>query len=55
MWYLIIGLIWTGWLEWFTTTKLTGKLSTPWVMYERLYHICLWPYSFAVFIYNLRQ
>jgi hypothetical protein len=53
MWYLIIGLIWTGWLEWYTTTKLTGALSAPWTMSERLFHIILWPVSLLIFFKNL--
>lgn len=50
--YTIIGVLWTWWLEYFTTTKLQGKYSQPWQGSERVFHIVLWPYSLGTFIYG---
>ena len=49
--YLMIGLLWTWWLEWFTTTTLQGKYGQPWRFNERLFHSILWPYSLGTFLY----
>jgi hypothetical protein len=49
MGYLIIGLIWCGWLEWYTSRVFNSK----WVWRERLFHTLLWPVSLSVFIKNL--
>lgn len=51
--YALIGAIWTGWLEYYTTKNLEGDLGSPWRNWERLFHITLWPFSFGVFIYGL--
>ena len=47
--YLIIGLLWCGWLEYYTTFVM--RLN-PWIMNERIFHTFLWPVSIGVFIYN---
>lgn len=52
--YIIIGLIWTGWLEYYTTNFLEGIVGSPWKMKERLFHIFLWPFSLFVFLNNIR-
>ena len=49
--YLMIGVAWTWWLEWFTTTTLEGKYGQPWEVKERLFHSLLWPYSLGTFVY----
>lgn len=48
MGYLVIGAIWCGWLEWFTTKQGMGD----WIWRERIFHILLWPFSLSVFLYN---
>jgi len=50
--YGLIGLIWSCWLEYFTTKNLEAPFNEPWVMYERIYHVVLWPYALSVFIYQ---
>ena len=51
--YFTVGLLWSLMLEIFTTTQLENEYSKPWAMAERVFHTCLWPYSFLVFIYAL--
>lgn len=53
MWYIIIGLCWTGWLEWFSTNELEYPYNMQWTFKERFFHISLWPISLTVFLYNL--
>ena len=48
--YLIIGLIWCGWLEYYTTEQLKGFLGRPWIWRERFFHTRLWPISWGTFI-----
>ena len=50
--YITIGIIWSIWLESFTTRVLQAPYNQPWTNSERLFHITLWVYSFGVFIYN---
>ncbi len=50
IWYFIPGLLWAGFLEWFTTTKLEGEFSRPWFGFERFFHVILWPFSFMRFV-----
>ena len=47
--YILIGLIWCAWLEWYTTSTnaLNGR---EWTNRERLFNIGLWPWSVAVFV-----
>lgn len=51
--YLIFGILWTMWLEFYTTNYLTGEYSKQWVWRERIFHTVLWPVSLGIFIYNL--
>jgi len=53
MGYILIGLLWCLWLEWFTSNKLTGVLGRPWVWRERFFHTLLWPVSLSIFLYNI--
>jgi hypothetical protein len=52
--YLLIGVVWSWWLEVFTTNNLdpqtTGK---SWVWRERVFHIILWPWSIGTFSYAI--
>jgi len=50
--YLLLGTIWTLWLEWFCTNNLEGQLGRPFTNPERLFQILIWPGSLAIFIYN---
>lgn len=49
----MIGLIWSGWLEWFTCNNLEEPFNQDWKAYERIFHICLWPISFSIFLYHI--
>ena len=49
IWYIIPGLLWAAWLEWFATTKLEGQFADSWLMAERIMHTFLWPVSFLKF------
>lgn len=51
--YFIIGVIWSCWLEYFSTRYLEGAYGADWKGRERLFHITIWPYSLSVFLYNL--
>ena len=51
--YLILGFIWTLWLENYTTTELEPPYNEPWSMRERFFHVLIWVGSFGVFIYTL--
>lgn len=54
--YLIIGLLWSLWLEYFTTNNLdTQTLGRPWLWRERIFHTVLWPWSLGTFIYAIYQ
>ena len=47
--YLLVGIVWCGWLEWYTTKEL----GASWIWRERIFHVLLWPVSFGIFVYNL--
>jgi len=51
--YLIIGLIWCFWLEWYTTSKLWGEIAKDWLWRERFFHTFLWPISLTLFLVEL--
>jgi hypothetical protein len=51
--YILVGVLWSWWLEWFTTNNLPGIAGKSWVWRERIFHSLLWPVSLGVFIYNL--
>jgi hypothetical protein len=48
--YLLPGLIWAGYLEYYTTHYLEGEYAKDWVWVERLFHSFLWPISLVIFI-----
>ena len=51
--YLLIGTIWSFWLEYYTTSNIEGRLGQPWIWKERVFHIVVWPYSLGTFVYAL--
>jgi|9_EtaG_2_1085328.scaffolds.fasta_scaffold12084_5 hypothetical protein len=51
--YIILGLIWSLWLEYYTTSYIQGEYGSDWSWFERVFHLTLWPYSLIVFLYNL--
>ena len=53
VWYIIPGVLWGGWLEYFTTKNLSEPFNRPWNMPERSMHIFFWPLSFSKFIIEL--
>ena len=51
--YLILGTLWSWWLENYTTKELAPPYNQPWTNWERAYHIVLFAYTFLVFVYNI--
>ena len=51
--YFCLGIIWSSWLEHYTTSKLEGVEGTPWGMSERFVQIVFWPILFYFFIRTL--
>lgn len=51
--YLMLGLLWCCFLEYYTTSNLEGKLAQPWSWFERIFHTILWPYSLGVFLFHM--
>ena len=51
--YLIIGVAWACWLEYFTTKHLEGPYGKDWKGIERILNILLWPVSLGFFVYSL--
>ena len=51
--YGLLGIIWSWWLETYTTSNLQGELGRPWVWRERVFHIFLWPWSLGTFVYAI--
>ena len=49
--YFVPGLIWAGWLEYYTTKYTLGLLDTEWTWKERLVQIFLWPLNLLIFLY----
>ena len=47
--YIVIGIIWCLFLEYYTTTYIPG---TVWSMRERAFNALLWPVSLFIFIYT---
>jgi len=51
--YLALGLLWSGWLEWYCCNNLPVPFNSPFMWRERIFHIFVWPWSFGVFVYNI--
>ena len=50
MGYILIGIIWCGWLEWYTTKNPAEGVPRHWIWRERVFHTLLWPVSLSIFI-----
>lgn len=50
--YLLIGLVWSWWLEYYTGKHFEGKMGAPFTWRERLFHITLWFVSLSYFVYT---
>jgi hypothetical protein len=50
--YLGLGVLWTWWLEYYTTKYLDGRLGEPWNFKERVIQIITWPFGLLVFLYT---
>ena len=48
--YFVLGFLWAGWLEWFTTSK---ALQPEWDNRQRIVQILIWPIAFTVFLIYL--
>ena len=51
--YIVLGCVWTIWLEHYTTTELDAPYNQPWTTRERFFHVFVWVGSFGVFVYTL--
>ena len=51
--YLLLGLAWTGWLEYYTTSYLEGDMGSTWSMKERIFQCLLWPINLLIFLIAL--
>lgn len=49
--YIIIGVMWMLWIEYYTTTNTEGKEIERWRWRERIIHMMLWPILLGRFIY----
>ena len=47
--YIIIGLMWCAWLEYYTTKHQLPE-ARDWSTRERLFNTLLWPVSLGVFV-----
>lgn len=50
--YAIIGIIWSLWLERFTTNQLQAPYNMPWSNTERMVHILFWPVTLLTFLHS---
>ena len=50
--YLIVGLVWSMFLEYYTTKYFEGPIGESFNWRERTFHIAAWPLSFGYFIYT---
>jgi|GEM_PF-1772758 hypothetical protein len=50
--YAMIGVVWSFWLERFTTKNLQPPYNNPWTNSERMVHILFWPITLLVFLHN---
>lgn len=47
--YIIVGLMWCAWLEYYTTKHQLPE-ARDWSTRERLFNTLLWPVSLGVFV-----
>jgi len=45
--YLLIGTIWTAWMEYYTTKHTIGP---SWVNKERITQVLVWPLALTIFL-----
>jgi len=50
--YLLIGALWSAWLEYFCVKELEDPYNRPFTAKERLVHIACWPLTLTSFIYH---
>ena len=48
--YLLVGLLWKDWLEWYTRSTFEGKLGEPFTRREAVTQTLLWPIFVGIFI-----
>ena len=48
--YIIIGTVWTEWLDWFCINNLEEKYGEPFSLREKLTHLIFWPITMSIFI-----
>ena len=48
--YILVGTVWSCWLEYFTTKHLEGEYGASWKWLERAFHITFFPISIGTFI-----
>lgn len=51
--YMIIGIAWSAWLEYYSTNMLKGPEGAKWHSSERAIQVVLWPVFVVYFIYAL--
>jgi len=51
--YLALGLLWSGWLEWYCCGNLEEPYNYPFSVKERLVHIFFWPFTFGSFLFTI--
>jgi hypothetical protein len=51
--YLLQGVIWLWYLEWYTTNRLPEPYNKPWTWRQRAYHGLLWPLSLGTWVLGL--
>ena len=50
--YILIGLFWCFWLEYYTSGNESVELNGEWTMRERAFHTLVWPFSLSIFLYE---
>jgi len=48
--YLLIGTIWTAWMEFYTTKH---RIGPPWINKERITQAIVWPFALTIFLIEL--
>lgn len=51
--YVVIGIIWSCWLEYFCTSELDSPYDKPFTNSERGFHTAVWPLSLSSFLYYM--
>jgi hypothetical protein len=48
--YLLIGTIWTAWMEYYTTKH---EIGPAWINKERVTQALVWPFALVIFLIEL--